>query len=48
VKLVGGLDVDARRVEATAAKYDALAPGGRVGRFTAYQEMLDSAPWTPS
>ena len=42
VKIAAVCDVDAKRVDATAAKYDAQAPGGKVGRFTTYQEMLDS------
>ncbi len=33
-------DVDPQRVEKTAAKYDAQAPGGKVGRFTTYADML--------
>jgi predicted dehydrogenase len=41
-KIAAVCDVDAKRVDTTAAKYDAQAPGGKVGRFTSVGEMLAS------
>jgi predicted dehydrogenase len=41
-KVAAVCDVDPKKVDAAAAKYDAQAPGGKAGRFTDVASMLGS------